>query len=573
MKISQIIQYNPEKKTTLPVFYGKTNPKFVSETTEEICKELSKAIKSDSLTQKIKSQISNPEQKNVFFAAIASLITATAAQLTEILTGNSENELPDNDSMSVKKTQNIDGDSFETEQNPEAAKNIKFQFSKHKGHQADYEIELADTLEQISNNLSVQDEENTQLTALYNKFCGMNYKGQHYSADNELLTNQEIAKNLIKELKLCRDSDNLNNIISKYNLYSLESNAEPVKMDAEVLKIIKDYPHITDSYTLIAKEKDNTEKQTTIEDFIKDLNQNPIPKSVKQIQLKNINSFYNENLYELASIYNEIKTKAPDLSEKFMSLISNHKISADALQKWEGSAYKYYLSFFEYNSMIYAGLNDSTIKEIAQQKRNFKLNNINVKDSEKFVINPPFSYIHKNFFVINSIFKSMHNNETYTQLSFNEPDLYTLSDLEAEVTKHIDSYPNLKKHLSVKDKDYLNQGKMQNLLNLYYGNKINKNLFTIHSYLRFIERVVIPEINEHSNMEEANYCKTINKVYIAKAIELKQALQDNFKQPVEFQTYIIGDVKAPQFTIPMANPNGSNLTITINRENKIHTIF
>ena len=114
---------------------------------------------------------------------------------------------------------------------------------------------------------------------------------------------------------------------------------------------------------------------------------------------------------------------------------------------------------------------------------------------------------------------------------------------------------------------------MQNLLNLYYGDKMNKNLFTMHSYLRFIERVVIPTINEYNGLEDANYCNIINKTYIGKLKELRQIIQNEFKQTKEFPTYTAGNIKAPQFTIPMINSNGEEMVITINNDNKIHTIF
>ena len=69
--------------------------------------------------------------------------------------------------------------------------------------------------------------------------------------------------------------------------------------------------------------------------------------------------------------------------------------------------------------------------------------------------------------------------------------------IEEEIQNHYYSYPNLKKHLEVKDKTYLSMGKMQNLIDMYYGNERNQNIFTLHSYLRFIERIVLPEIKEN----------------------------------------------------------------------------
>ena len=74
-------------------------------------------------------------------------------------------------------------------------------------------------------------------------------------------------------------------------------------------------------------------------------------------------------------------------------------------------------------------------------------------------------------------------------------------------------------------------------------------------------------------MEDAKYCATINKTYINKVKELRQTLNETFKYPVEIHTYKMGDIEAPQFTIPMTNANREDLVLTINNDNKIHTIF
>ena len=549
-----------------PAFKKKKKNKAFSEITEGLIKELSKNVRNDALAQKIKKQVTDPAQKNIFFAAVASLITAAAAQITEILIGDSNKK---DNIIETQKITNADGDTYEA--SPKHKTEI--QFAKHKGRQADFEINLINIINQVVKEMRLGDDDYANLVKLYNKFCGINYKGEHYSQDNEPLSNGNIAKNLIKELMFCNETEKLNNIIVKYNQYTTEPAKEPDKTDPETIKIIKYYKNLSDSYIAFTKQKNDPEQQQLIENFIKKLYTNPIPKSLKQAQFTNINTLYCDNLYALASLYNEINTNTPELTDKLFSLIGNKKLSNEALLKWNESGCKYYLNFFEYNSMIRAGIDDDSIKELAKQKRNTKLNNINIIDSDNFIITPPFIYTNKNFYLINNIFKLIHKNDNYTPLSSNEPEVYTIDDIESEIKKHSNSYPNLKRHLSVKNKEYLNQGKMQNLLDLYYGDKINKSLFTLHSYLRFIERIVIPTIDEYNGLEDANYCNNINKTYIAQVKELKEVMAQAFKEPIEIQTYSIGDVKAPQFTIPMTNSNGEDLLITINNENKIHTIF
>ena len=573
MKILPLVQtFDTANKANQPAFGAKVNKKVVTDVADGIFKELSGAVQTDSLAKKIQEQITNPKQKNIFFATIASLITATAAQLTGILTGETPAEAEPaiiKTKKTHKKVKNSDGDVYEAAIKDSCFEEVKLSLSRHKGSQAKFETDLAATITQISKSMNLQEDYSAKLVQIYNKFCGANYKGAHYSSENELKQNKDIAQNLNEELIHCRTIEDLKNVVFKYNQYSLE----PDKTDPETIKIIKDYDNIREVYTAITKETNDEKKAAQVENFVKSLNQIPVPKSLKQIWLKTINDFYTGNLFPLAVVYNEINTGSPDLTEKFLSLISSKQISGDALQKWNESAYKYYLNFFEYNSMIKNGIDDNTIKELAKQKRNTKLHEISIKDHETFVITPPFTYIDRNLGLISNLFKLIHNNTNYTVLNSNEPDKYTIADIESEIKKYSASYPNLKKHLSMQGKKYLNQGKMNNLLDLYYGDKMNQKLFTMHSYLRFIERVVIPAIDGLGGLEDSNYCKTVNKTYIAKVKELRQILQESFKHPVEIWTYKIGDVKAPQFAIPMTNSDGDNLIVTINNDNKIHTIF
>ena len=571
MKILPVVQtFNAENKETSPSFGAKI-PKNVS---GDIFTGLSNAVKTDELARTIKSQLTNPAKKNTFFATVAALITATAAQLTEIVTGEQEEVVQPpviEPQKPAKEVKNSDGDVFEAkvEQKPEVNIVERFKFSKHKGTTTKFETDLSKAIIQVSNLLKVSDANADALKDLYNKFCGANYKGCHYSENNEKIQNQDIAKNLTADLLQCQRDLDLRGVISKYNKYA----AEPDMTDSETIKIIKDYDKLTESYIAITKEKNNAEKQGQIESFLKSLNQIPVAKSLKQMWLKTIDSSYTDCLVSLASVYNEISANSAESTEKFLNLLNNKQILNEALQKWTNAAYKYYLNFFEYNSMLKAGMDDNSIKEVAQLKRNTKVDNVTIKDSDTFSVKPPYEYINKNFYFINALFRQIHSKENYYELKSSEPEKYTIDDIEAEVLKHSDSYPNLKRHLAVKDKSYLNQGKMQNLLNLYYGDKMNKNLFTMHSYLRFIERVVIPTINEYNGLEDANYCNIINKTYIGKLKELRQIIQNEFKQTKEFQTYTAGNIKAPQFTIPMINSNGEEMVITINNDNKIHTIF
>ena len=581
MKLLPVTQTNLNNS---PSFRSKPdiNSEILSGLTEDVMKELTNTLSSKDAKNKIKAQLSNPQQKKVFFAAVASLITAAAAQITEILTGeNTEKKVS---TERAKKVTTASGDVFETKSNGRSHSigTYKIYVIKHRGMQAEHEVKLLNSISDISKKLQLQGSESNEIIKLYNKFCGINYKGSHDIGGGRVCSNIVIAESLIAEFTQCKTVGDLHKIIEKYNSFTAES--KPLSTDVHsknktigdevVAELIKPYSHLARIYPSIMAEDKNGKKIAVINAFIKSINNDSHLKSVKNILFSRTNSNYNEKLYELASIYLELEKSNLDAVNKFTSMIGNRGIAVEALEKWSSVKSKYQFDFFEYNSMVKNGVDDDTIDEIALHKRNTKFNKINVIDSEKFTITPPFLYINKNFYLINNIFKLLHKNDDFVMLQSKEPEIYTIFDIESEILKHIDSYPNMRKHLAVKDKDYFNRGKMQNLLNLYNGSTANKNLFTMHSYLRFMERVVIPSIKENFSEEEANYCSTINKNYILKVKELRQSINNVFvKRPIEVRTYSCNNIKAPQFMIPMMNKSGVNIVITINNDNKIHTIF
>ena len=560
MKILSLTSY-PQTTHQLQKTTFQANPKtkVINELTDSFTKELSNAIKSGDLANQIKTQMTNTEKKRTFFTVLASLITATAVQITDFITNENKE-----DKTVIDKKDDEAKHSFE--------KQHLLKLINHKGRKLDFEINLLNAIDNIIQKLQLQDNDKNNLINLYNKFCGINYKSKHYSPDNELISNSEIVKSLVEDLNQASDTQSLNNIISEYNNYSLEAKERPEEsLDSEILKNIKLYPNITKAYSDSTKQNQNKDAKILIESFLIDISNESLPKAIKQKLFKNINNEYSENIYELSTLHNDLKNNNPESATRLNILIANKNLSPRALKSWYTGSYKYNLNFFEYNSMVLNDINDETITEIGKQKRNTKLKEINVITPDKFSISLPFINYKKNFHLINNIFALLHKD--CAPLNSNEPDEYNLNDVEIEIKKHQNTYPNLIQHLSIKDKDYLNQGKMQNLLDLYYGDNINKNLFTLHSYLRFIERIVIPSINDSSTMEDANYCKNINKTYIFKVKELKQSLENSFNEPIDVRTYSIENIKAPQFKIQMPSAQDDEISITINNDGKIHTIF
>lgn len=148
--------------------------------------------------------------------------------------------------------------------------------------------------------------------------------------------------------------------------------------------------------------------------------------------------------------------------------------------------------------------------------------------------------------------------------------LYTPADIDTEINKNRLTYPLLTKYLTMPNKSYLNQGKEEKLLDIYNGAKVNKDLFTLHSYLRFLERYVMPELNNENKI----YASQIRNAYLPKLVTLKNAINDAMKTFITVYEYSIEntDIKAPKIKIPYGK-NGNFFEITINDAGKIHTIF
>lgn len=479
MKILPLVQnFNITKSDKLyPVFGANNDRRTDYPEYEEIIRALSNAVEKDELAQTIKKQLTNPTQKNVFFSTVASLITATAAQITELLTGAASDK--DNNDIieptkSPQKVQNNSGNTFEADVADSDINNINY--VKNKNSQTDY----------------------------------------------------------------------------------------------EVLEIIQNNKNLTDAYINIKQE--NPAKLTLVKKFIQDLNSLSQSTGTQVVFFSRLDNLYSEYLCELAEMHNRLKDDNADSVKN----LYNRIISGNAIKEWNDDSGKYALTYLEYDSMVSNGFDDEAIKEIAKLKKDIKFKFIDVTSPEKYTI--AFRYgaytpIKTTFSRINEIFGILHKDSN--RLNGREKDKYTSADIEYEIKKHINSYPNLFKHLNqnADEQIYLNRGKMNNLVDLYEGNAINRDLFTLHGYLRFVERIVMPAMNKDGNADEILLCRDINNMYISKLDELKKCLKDVFAAPFEVRTRTVGNMKAAQFYLPIKNSKGNDFLITINNKGKIHTIF
>jgi hypothetical protein len=178
------------------------------------------------------------------------------------------------------------------------------------------------------------------------------------------------------------------------------------------------------------------------------------------------------------------------------------------------------------------------------------------------------NFIGDSFKLISDIYKMVYPNNA----ALKDPDEGTISieDIEEEVIKRKSSYQKLYKYLSINGKDYLNEGKMANLVETYKKSQLNKDIFTMHSYLRFLERYVMPEFDNTDRI----YTGKLTSTYIAKLKNLKETLNKSLKEQLSIEEYTPADTKisAPKIAI-LDNNNKQKYTITINAQGKIHTIF
>ena len=511
-------------------------------------------------------------KRNIFMATLGSLVVAAAAEITRLVSGGETSD-------TVIKTSD-DGDTVEIKKdNLQDAKSVKF--VKHKGKQADYELALISAINEGKVRAVISEDDEKQLADLYNKFCGLNYKDFHYNSEQEKISNKDIVNNLIQELNNCKTKDELSLIISKYNQYTVqqeetvkqvpekEEEVIPENIDGETVEYIKNYKKILNNYFKTCRDANTENEKEMVEAFIKDVYAIQKEQNIKNIYMQKINSNYSDYLTMLAAIFNDLKQNQEE-ANLFLSGLANKVVDFRAIQGWKAIKHTYNLTFMEYNDMIKNGYDEDSIKAFAKHKRNANLKFITINNPNSFTVGLTTTNIQKSFNIINNLFNVEHSGN-YQSLIQNDDENFTIDDIENEIRKKSDSYPNLMQYLTVNknDKFYLNQGKMQNLVDIYNQNEHNKFLFTLHSYLRFIERVILNGITP----DDIITCGDVRSMFIKNIQELKNALKEFSKNPVTVNTYCIDDVKAPQFQIEFPLKSKNYLTITINKDNKIHTLY
>lgn len=558
--------------------------------------------------QKIRAQLNDPKQKDVFCSTFVSLLATAASQLTEIITNEPAKTY-------VPKTRNVktddtptrkispDGDVFEasviqtTKPKEEVKKDIELiVLQNHKGRLRCFERELMSIIDLTTQKLELNNEEINSLNNLYNEFCGKNYKGYHLTNNDKKVSNEEIAESLATRLQDCENKKSLKGIVKEFSAYTLTQAPELIEkeekvkssgisnkeLNPEILKIIKPYKNILASYKNFLKEdnskqvkESNDYKRRQVDEFLRKINDDEELKDVKLPLFKSMNEKYSSYLYNIAFIVNRNNDK--NTKQQILDKIIDKTIVPEALTKWE--EYKFnsdIFSFNDFNSLIGSNVKDENIQKLLKLKKDGYLISINIINPENYVIRLPYKSTENNFNTINEVHQIL-NGENFGQLENKNEKTFQFKDIVAEINANKSSYPNLYRYLHVeKTKDLLDQKSMKHLTNLY-RHESSRNLFTPHAYLRFMERVVLPEFIDDDGFFKADYItkEELGNKYKEKLGKLKSAIKELGSVQLEIGSYNgDGKISAPKFSVCLGNsPEDKDYFITINNKGRIHTIF
>lgn len=560
------LRQNSLQPQSKPSFQAK--PKIAQ---EKLLKGISENLMSSALkagdTFELNTIINDPKKSKVFFAALGSLMTAAAIKITEMLCSKEE--------ATSQKENIIALSTVFTTKNDKTTK-----FKKHSGKQSATEKALESEIKNATERLNLDKHHQNDLIELFNQFCGVNHKGISYDNKNNEVTNSLISELIVTDLQKCPDLETLDKLISQYKLFStekkktneiMEENNEkerlPKTEEIQIPSSIQTRQNLKNVYI-----KMTPEERARVNEFLVSIDtQNKV---MPKIILQKLNKNYSESILEIAIAckYTTESSNNPTQAQEFLALISNGLMDTNALKKYlANTEISKAFSFAEYNSLIRRKISDSSIEKIMKMQNCGEINKVRMHYyDEGFDTEIYQPFLGKALKTILKLFKVL-NKDSSKGLNPIEKE-YTTDDIDLEIKFHKDTYPNLVKYLSVENKNYLNQGKEEKLLEIYNGAKINLDLFTLHSYLRFLERYVMPEFD--NNEEPKIYASQIKRKYCDKVALLRGAINTAKEKPIEVSVYTLEDanIKAPKIKIPYDN-NGNFFEITINDQGKIHTIF
>lgn len=551
-----------KKNKFLGISFKSKKTQIVDEFSKSILKNLEQSSKTDESLKKI---FADENKTKTFMGVLGGLITSVAAGITELLHNNDD---PKEDFIDVfsKEVKPIEHGSKKTKTTTTNSTNKKTKSAKKvtpkellneckcvRGRKSNLEKEILGIIEK---NETLSIDEKVVLVELFNKFCGLK-RNDVQIIDGKKVPNTEIAMQLCEDLKK-NNYENANEIFKHYqdNTFSLGGKPETKVQQNNTNKLNE----IAIECEPIVSKKFMTQLNTTFKD-------------------------YKKEFAELG------ETLSKDDAMIVIAYIANNSISQKDFKIWYDKFKDSKISFPKYINLIHNGVEADSlqieiINSLIEKK---KLADISVnKAYGDFNINlafPAENSIKENFKTISDIFEIIKDERISIEPKFpiraDKENIIEELKLDYKTQNfRTTTYPKLIKFLygsqhkiysihnfdtnmkNPRIKELVNS-RMQLLSKILNNPRIfDPEIFDLHSAMRFLERFVFDGNVDYQQIE------TIirNEIGI-----FNTALRNSLRQGIDVVTYETNDKIAPQFKIK--NEIGDNVTITLDKGGRIHTIY
>lgn len=536
----------------------------------DIGKELGEYVLKNLHSSSIKETFNHPQKRETFLQTLGSIIVATAATLTNILTNSEEAEIP------LEETPDAPIESLKTvvedKKEKTTAKKSNIEFKTVRGKKTQIESDYINFVnENFADNTTISD----KLKLLFNEYCGVNRNNKH-TLNNEVVENKTLIQTIFSEIKEnTNDIEKLNNITAQYlaltpvtNTLELASHETPDEEKPATTKI-----EISET-----EEKEQFEQKlgnikALFNDSSIDVSPKTITKAVSVLKKQFPDDLENvEKLFEILPTSKNKKTFIIDLANKMISI--------EAVKEFLDCKFNNKMDFRLYNELKKAGIKDENIKKIAeylmlQYAKEIEVindeNDFNVKITDDYSINNKFKKIMNLF----SLIKSQD-----ITLTSNDKEKLSGEDIIGELKKdyyrnNYVTYKNLvsylygNKHRINNECDFdknIYDYRLKYLLNVINNEKVfNSSLFSNHSKLRFIERFVLNENFGTKKFENATKEKV--RMFI-------ETLKKELSNGITVNSYYADDdLEKVGAQIRFQETENENIIITLNSQGKMHTII
>lgn len=539
----------------------------------------------------LKDTFNNPKKRETFLQTLGSIIVATAATLTNILTSSDEveetPEIPDK-SVSVEEskidnsneplTEKIEEEKVEEKTQEQLKKENHLEFKTLRGKKPQIETDYIDFVhDKFADNEIVSN----KLTLLFNEFGGVNRNNKHLLND-EAIENKVLIQKIFNEIKEnADDTDKLSEITSNY--LSLAPVENIVATEVQAPAPVETAPIEEVVVSEAEKEKLLDEELEKIKTIFTKSSADVAPKTISKA-VSVLKKQFPEDLNDIENLFD--KLSSVEDKKIFIIDIANKIVSNIAVKDYLKNDFANKIDFRLYNELKKAEISDSDIKKISdflmlQYTKDLEITNnkkdFNVKITNDYSINNKFKKIMNLFNLIKSQEITLTSND---KAELNADDI--IEELKKDYFRNDGrvTYKNLIAYLygmkhNIKNLDDFEMRKSEhfngnirfsNLLNTLNNEKIfNNALFSNHSKLRFIERFVLNENFGNKSFDKATREKVRSFI---------ETLKKELSSGITVCSYYADDNCAKiGAQIRFQNPEHEDIIITLNSQGKMHTII